>query len=207
MIRRPPISTLFPYTTLFRSLWRPSPPRSLPRRLFSGLRRVHARTAATRRTFPGRRPCATRPRPPAVRVCRSSSVYFLRVPNDRLHRHPAPVVELLKKAAVFSGVAGDPAALLHLEQYHVLVAVEPDFAPGLHVSRLLAFFPQPLSGTRPVVRFTGRRRLGERLAVHPGERQDLVRGHLLGDRGDKAVLVPLYSLNPVLCHRVHRFKA
>src|SRR3989442_8695041 len=49
-------------------------------------------------TFPGRRPCATRPRPPAARVCRSSSVYFLRILDHRLHRHPAPVVELLEKA-------------------------------------------------------------------------------------------------------------
>src|SRR5439155_23940319 len=142
--------------------WRPGPPRSRPRRFFSGSRRVHARTAATRRTFPGARPCATRPRPPAVRVCRSSSVYFLRVLDDRLHRHPAPVVELLKKAAVSSGVARDPAALFHPEQDHVLVAVETDLAHRLHVSRLLAFFPQPLSGTRPVVRFTGRRRLAKR---------------------------------------------
>src|SRR3989475_6074268 len=198
MIRRPPISTLFPYTTLFRSLWRPSPPRSLPRRLFSGLRRVRARTAATRKPFPGRRPCATPPRPPAARVCRSSSVYFLRILDHRLHRHPAPVVELLEKAAVSSGVAGDSAALFHPEQHHVLVAVEPDLAHRLHVSRLLAFFPQPLSGARPVMRFTRRSRLGERLAVHPGERQHLVRGHLLGDRRNKAVLVPLNSLKPVL---------
>src|SRR2546430_13554322 len=28
MIRRPPRSTLFPYTTLFRSTWSPPPPRS-----------------------------------------------------------------------------------------------------------------------------------------------------------------------------------
>src|SRR2546430_10196453 len=30
MIRRPPRSTLFPYTTLFRSRWRGHPPRSCP---------------------------------------------------------------------------------------------------------------------------------------------------------------------------------
>src|SRR6267143_1097768 len=178
--------------------WRPSLPRSLPRRFFSGLRRVRARTAPTRKIFSGRRPCATRPRPPAARVCRSSSVYFPRVLDHRLHRHPAPVVELLEKAAVSSGVAGDPAALFHPEQHHVLVAVEPDLAHRLHVSRLLAFFPQPLSGARPVVRFAGCRGLGERLAVHPGERQHPVRGHLLGDRRNKAVFVPLYSLKPVL---------
>src|SRR5882762_7547891 len=187
--------------------WRPSLPRSLPRRFFSGLRRVRARTAPTRKIFPGRRPCATRPRPPAARVCRSSSVYFPRVLDHRLHRHPAPVVELLEKAAVSSGVAGDSAALFHPEQHHVLVAVEPDLAHRLHVSRLLAFFPQPLSGARPVVRFAGCRGLGERLAVHPGERQHLVRGHLLGDRRNKAVFVPLYPVEPFLCHCVRRFKA
>src|SRR5438093_5372986 len=32
MLRRPPRSTLFPYTTLFRSVWHPSP-RPYPRRL------------------------------------------------------------------------------------------------------------------------------------------------------------------------------
>src|SRR6185503_17085874 len=124
--------------------WRPSPPRSLPHRLFSGSRRARARTTATRRTFPGRRPCGTRPRPPTVRVCHSSSVYFLRVPDDRFYRHPAPVVELLEEAAVSPRVAGDSAALLHPEQHHVLVAVEPDLAYFLHVSGLFAFFPQPL---------------------------------------------------------------
>src|SRR6266446_1143979 len=190
-----------------RRPWRPSPPRSLPRRLFSGLRRVRARTAATRKTFPGRRPCATRPRPPAARVCRSSSVYFLRVLDHGLHHHPAPVVELLEKAAVSSGVAGDSAALFHPEQHHVLVAVEPDLAHGLHVSGLLAFFPQPLSGARPVVRFTRRRRLGERLSVHPGERQHLVRRHLLGDCGHQAVLVPFHLVQPVFAHLIRRFKA
>src|SRR6202451_4201975 len=45
MIRRPPRSTLFPYTTLFRSWLRADPQRSLPRAGQPG----HGRTAILRR--------------------------------------------------------------------------------------------------------------------------------------------------------------
>src|SRR5258708_11639545 len=46
MIRRPPRSTLFPYTTLFRSRWRDR----------HGLRQLHAGVAGTVRKFRERRP-------------------------------------------------------------------------------------------------------------------------------------------------------
>src|SRR3712207_9152482 len=62
MIRRPPKSTLFPYTTLFRSLRHPRLARALPARLRPGRR---ARRAAARGEHGGRRP-AQRRRPAAV---------------------------------------------------------------------------------------------------------------------------------------------
>src|SRR2546422_6271728 len=61
MIRRPPRSTLFPYTTLFRSLRPRRHAPTLERRLASPIRR--ARTGARRESPP--RPHVRRPRPPA----------------------------------------------------------------------------------------------------------------------------------------------
>src|SRR3712207_7636812 len=55
MIRRPPRSTLFPYTTLFRSRRRPRPRRPAPGR---------RRAAPWRRSSSPRLPARTRPAPP-----------------------------------------------------------------------------------------------------------------------------------------------
>src|SRR2546426_9313191 len=56
MIRRPPRSTLFPYTTLFRSRTRPStsPPTATPRTGPRGRRRSTWRTSTSSRPYRGR---------------------------------------------------------------------------------------------------------------------------------------------------------
>src|SRR5262245_51301305 len=100
-------------------------------------------------------------------IARSSfSVHLRGILDHRLDRHPAPVLQPLEEAAVTPRMAGDSAALLDLEQNHVLVAVESYLPHRLDVARLLAFLPQAAARARPVVRLARRHRLGERLAVH-----------------------------------------
>src|SRR2546426_8836397 len=55
MIRRPPRSTLFPYTTLFRSARAPSPPRRAPRGSPQGRGRPGSRRAPPPRHRPSER--------------------------------------------------------------------------------------------------------------------------------------------------------
>src|SRR2546425_2097857 len=64
MIRRPPRSTLFPYTTLFRSRARPTPARTAPRDDRLGGR---ARSLPPRAARRGRGPAARRPGAAPVR--------------------------------------------------------------------------------------------------------------------------------------------
>src|SRR5690606_659208 len=55
---------------------------------------------------------------------------------------------------------------------------------------LLALVPEPAARARPVHRLAAAHRLGERLAVHPGDGQHLAGRRVLRDRGDELVLVP-----------------
>src|SRR3712207_7174194 len=72
MIRRPPRSTLFPYTTLFRSWWSGQPARAHHPAGCSGLRWEIAVPAARRGGGPiGQAAWTTSRRGPPVRVARS----------------------------------------------------------------------------------------------------------------------------------------
>src|SRR5256885_16751757 len=91
MIRRPPRSTLFPYTTLFRSADGVPPP--LPARARPRPRR-HARRAAAEAVGPPRvasRPDGGRLRPPPAREGRPAGI--------RAHVHPDAVRRRLPAGA------------------------------------------------------------------------------------------------------------
>src|SRR4051812_17151331 len=60
--------------------------------------------------------------------------------------------EPVEEAAPPPGVAGDAAHRFHLEDDRVAIAVEPDLAHALHVTRGLALLPQGAARARPVHR-------------------------------------------------------
>src|SRR3712207_6213600 len=97
MIRRPPRSTLFPYTTLFRSLL----PRRPPRRGPAGLRGGPAILRPGRRVRSGRRRFRHRPRDPVPRAV---------LARPRLHG-PSRPGWLAGGAGPGAGTAAEPPAL------------------------------------------------------------------------------------------------
>src|SRR2546430_6987517 len=77
MIRRPPRSTLFPYTTLFRSWWRSSRPRCRGRRRRPTRRRPSRQRSLTRRaprSTPRSRQPSPRPRTPPRPRCKLAAL-------------------------------------------------------------------------------------------------------------------------------------
>ncbi|KAI1692516.1 hypothetical protein Ddc_23553 [Ditylenchus destructor] len=78
-----------------------------------------------------------------------------RILEDRLHRRPLAVLQLLEEAAVAAGVAGDAglmAVLGDAQQHHIVVAVQPDAVDLLRVAGLLTLVPQLLARAAPVDR-------------------------------------------------------
>src|SRR5450755_61902 len=126
--------------------------------------------------------------------------------QDWLDRLPGAVLVALEETRVAAGVAGDRrlarglAGLLDLQQHDVVVAVEAQLPHLLDVAALLALLPEAPARAAPVVRLAELGGLGERLAVHEGEHQDVVRSALLHDRRNEAVRVPLHVVEPA-----HRF--
>src|SRR5690606_3565727 len=118
------------------------------------------------------------------------------VTQHRVHRLPAVAVEPAEEAGMATGVAGDAAHLLDLEQDHVGIAVEPDPAHPLHMPGFLALAPEAPARTRPVDRPAAGRGFGERLAIHPREGEHATGARLLGDRRDEAVTVEADFLDP-----------
>src|SRR5437764_972207 len=78
----------------------------------------------------------------------------------------------------------------HQKQNCVVVAIESNLAHPLDVTRLLAFLPQAIARSRPVVRETGCRRALQRFAVHPRQREDVPAGSFLGYRRNEALSIP-----------------
>src|SRR5688572_27824293 len=53
----------------------------------------------------------------------SLAIYFFRILEHWVHRHPITVVQPVEKAAMPAGVTGDTADLFNLDQHHILVAI------------------------------------------------------------------------------------
>src|SRR5690606_13383883 len=113
-----------------------------------------------------------------------------------------------EEARSTTGVAGDPALLLDLQQHRVAVAVDADLAHVLHVARRLALAPQPATRTRPVDGAPGSGRLRERFTVHPRQHQHLAGARILRYDRDQSVVVPADRVEParvaLRCRGVHR---
>ena len=90
----------------------------------------------------------------------------------------------------------ETAYLVDDDQDRVVVAVEPDLAHPLDVPRGLALAPQLRARTRPVVRLARALGRGQRLAVHPRERQHPSARRVLRDRGHEAVRVEPDAIEP-----------
>ena len=58
----------------------------------------------------------------------SAAVDLARVLQHRIGLHPVPALEAPEKTALATGVARDPTLLLHSQQDHVPVAIQPQFA-------------------------------------------------------------------------------
>ena len=114
----------------------------------------------------------------------------------------APSSIALEETAVTAGVAGNRrmrrlmAQLRHLEQQHVVVAVQAHLVHLLEMAGFLALVPQPLARAAPVHRLADARRALQRLAVHPGEHQHVVAAHLLRDHRQQALGIPLDIVEP-----------
>jgi len=179
--------------------WRPSPPRSLPRRLFSWIARVRARRAGHVGLF--RVACLARPRHVSHRS--SMSLIFRISFGSLITAPPSPSARCRAsgKNSCVSGVARRFPPLVPPWQHHVLVAVEAGSRAPSARSGLLAFFHNRPRESATKCGFARRRRLGERLAGHSGEASTPFCSGNLWAIGNEAVLVPLTSLKPVLCHR------
>src|ERR1700733_4305590 len=90
---------------------------------------------------------------------------------DRL---PTLFVELIVEAAVISIVASR-SDLLDGDQQNVLVAIRANRFDGLHVPAALALEPQLVSRAAEEMRLAGLDRFAQRIAIHPGHHQNLVR--------------------------------
>src|SRR5690606_15460926 len=89
------------------------------------------------------------------------------------------------------------AALRHLQEDHVAIAIGPDLGHRLHVAGLLALAPEAPARARPIHRAAGARGLFQRLAVHPRDHQDPRAVRLLGDGGHQAVAIEPDRVEPV----------
>src|SRR5690606_9330457 len=172
-----------------RSPWRTGWRHRRPRDRRRGARRSGPRAA---RAAPARRKAGLR-RPSGELLL---AVDLVGVTQHRVHRLPAVAVEPAEEAGMATGVAGDAAHLLDLEQDHVGIAVEPDLAHPLHMPGFLALAPETRARTRPVDRPAAGRGFGERLAIHPREGEHATGARLLGDRRDEAVTVEADFLDP-----------
>src|SRR4051812_14608307 len=118
---------------------------------------------------------------------------------------PAPaaaVIEQVEETAAAPGVAGDAARGFHLQHERVAVAVQPDLAHALHMARALALLPQGAPRPRPVHRLARIDGALQRLAAHPRDHQDLVRGGVLRHRGHQALGVPGDLVQPARHRRI-----
>jgi hypothetical protein len=102
--------------------------------------------------------------------------------NETLVAHGA------KETAAPSRMASD-AGLVNQQQYGVAIAVDAKFNEALNLARVLAFAPQLLARTRPVMDAAGGNGSRNRFVVHPGEHEHLARIVLLCHRRDEASLV------------------
>jgi hypothetical protein len=64
----------------------------------------------------------------------AAAVNYRRVLKHRLDRNPAAILQALVKTAAPAGVTGDTAALLHLQQYDIIITVQADLPDQLLVA-------------------------------------------------------------------------
>jgi len=86
-----------------------------------------------------------------------------------------------------------PAGLANFHQHRVLVAINLNIDNSLRVSGRFAFDPQALPRSAPIGRPAGFHRRLQGLSIHPGQHQNLVGFHILGDGGDQAVRIEVWS--------------
>src|SRR5439155_11592363 len=104
-----------------------------------------------------------------------SLVNTFRIFQHRFDGQPFAILgvalELLEKAGMAAGMAGDAVDLFNFQQHHILVAIEPDFMHFLSMTGFFALVPQLLARPAPVHRLAQFDRARQRFAVHPGEHQ------------------------------------
>ena len=86
-----------------------------------------------------------------------------------------------------------PAGLPNFQKHRVLVAIDFDIDNGLCVSGRFAFDPQALPRSAPIRRPAGFNRRLQGLSIHPGQHQNLMGFHVLGDGSDQAVRIEVRS--------------
>ncbi len=111
-------------------------------------------------------------------------------------RHDQPVLGRQSEEAVRPiGVTGG-ANLIDLQQQRVAIAIEPERHQMLDMPGCFALAPQRPAGTRPIGHPARRQSLAQRVAVHPGQHQNLAAAAPLGNGRRKAG-------RAVERHRVH----
>src|SRR5579863_8720036 len=121
-------------------------------------------------------------------MCRAASTRFAGrgVTAGLLNFDERTVARGAEKTATRARVAGN-AALIDQQQKRVAVAIDAQFDQALRVSGAFALSPQPLARSRPIADASGLERLGDGVAIHPGEHEQLAAVVLLRHRRNESV--------------------